>query len=270
MTMSVGFATLLAGATPFQAQNVNETYRAQILLDDGTTSPAMVKDLDIRQLTNEVIGSTLARALGLPTPLAYLAVARQDVLSPTRAPIMPDGNRLVFASADTKIPSVTFRFYANPQSAPSLYAALSHWKELGHCYAFDTWIANTDRHMGNLLFGGSKEVWLIDHGHAFTGPVWTTANLVPEGEFRHRLGEWLTPHLSSDDRSARAKEASASEFPIRHLDIDSLVTASLIDRILPASEITALRSFSAIGASMWHTILTKLWALQFSYDGHFA
>ncbi|WP_132469905.1 HipA family kinase [Novosphingobium sp. ST904] len=241
--IGVGVATLLAGATPFNAGNVNETYRGQIQLAGGEIALAIVKDLSIRQLTNELLASTLAHAVGLPTPRAYLTVARPSVISLNQAPQMPDGNRLVFASVDAKTPSLAFRYEQNPSLAPSLLAALTAWEDLGRCYGFDSWTANTDRHPGNLLFGGPKDVWLIDHGHAFTGPMWQVGDLRPTGGYDHRMGQWLTPHMGVDDRKAKAGEAAGFEALISGVDVEELIQASMVDKLLPSAEIDELRNF---------------------------
>lgn len=239
----VGFATLLAGATPFNAGNVNDTYRAQVLLGDGRIAMAIVKDLDQRQLANELLASTLAKAVGLPTPDVYLAVVRPAILPLSKAPALQDGNRIAFASADVRSPSVVFRYRENPSLEASLLQTISSWGGLGRCYGFDTWIANIDRHAGNLLFGGPKDVWLIDHGHGFTGPAWTASDLKPEGEYIHRLSSWLTPAIGIDDRKIKAGEAAGLEAVTSKLDLDALVQASLVDRILPSDEVAALKQF---------------------------
>ncbi|MBT0670783.1 hypothetical protein HT136_20665 [Novosphingobium profundi] len=239
----VGIATLLAGATPFTAGNVNETYRAQIRLPDESTAMAIVKDLDLRQLANELLASTMARAVGLPTPNVYLTLARPDVISLNKAPRLEDGNRIMFASSDVKVPSVVFQYQQDRGAMGSLLASIISWEGLGRCYGYDTWIANIDRHAGNLLFGNPKEVWLIDHGHTFTGPVWESADLKAEYGYRHRLSEWLTPSMDEPDRKMRAGEAASLESVIPKLDIDRLIRSSMVDQLLPSDEIAALRDF---------------------------
>jgi hypothetical protein len=75
-------------------------------------------------------------------------------------------------------------------------------------YGFDAWIANIDRHERNLLFSGDKEIWLIDHGHCFSGPQWNSADLEPQREYVNRLQQWLTPAMSSARRAAVAGSAA--------------------------------------------------------------
>src|SRR5690606_22477174 len=93
------------------------------------------------------------------------------------------------------------------------------WADLGHLYAFDSWIANIDRHPGNLLFGGKDEIWLIDHGHCFSGPTWEPSDLDPGAAYRNRLAEWLTCHLTPDQKHQRAAEIDKLIAVIRSIDL---------------------------------------------------
>lgn len=206
----VNLATILPGAEPFREGNVNDTYRGQILLPDGSTRDAVLKDLDNRQLVNELLASALAKATGLPTPDAYLGLVRAGDLPVAKGPALADGNRLVFASADVKVPNVTFqiRNEADATAKQAIVARVVNWSKLGDLYAFDAWIANTDRHPGNLLLSANDEVWLIDHGHSFTGPVWEPSDLLADGSYPNRLTEWVTPRLNADQRAKRASEVS--------------------------------------------------------------
>jgi hypothetical protein len=150
----IQFATVLPGAVPFKEGNVNETFRGQILVADDQVVSAILKDLDLRQLTNELLATTLSKTAGLPTPDAYIAVVRGNDLPLRSAPALPDGNRIVFASGDVKVPNITFHLRGNTAFPPQVVLNdLIEWTELGRLYAFDTWIANVDRHTGNLLFG---------------------------------------------------------------------------------------------------------------------
>lgn len=105
----VGLATVLAGARPFKEGNVNDTFRGQVLTHDGDTRAAIIKDLDARQLANELMGAALANAAGLPVPQAYLAMADPARLAASKGPEMAGGSRLLFASTDADTPPVADR-----------------------------------------------------------------------------------------------------------------------------------------------------------------
>jgi hypothetical protein len=206
---SIQLATVLPGAMPFKEGNVNETYRGQVLLSDNSVRGAILKDLDARQLANELLVSALAQQAGLPTPEAYLALVRGGDLPVVHGPSLPDGNRLVFASADVKVPNITFRARgASAEEQQRLVDEILEWAGLGGLYGFDAWVANIDRHPGNLLFGGKEQVWLIDHGHCLSGPSWTPEDLQEDGDYQNRLTEWLTSRMNLDQKKKRSAEAN--------------------------------------------------------------
>lgn len=209
---SVGRAKVLAGAETFKDQgiaNLSDTYRGQIFLESGEIKPAIIKDIPLRELANEVMAAALARVLALPVPPAFLALASPSVIAAKHAPRV--GNDfLLFASADVSSPSV-----AQLVVGPDVWEKLQPIAETlisngwtGDLYGFDAWAANVDRHIGNILFGGRNSAWLIDHGRCFTGPTWEASDLNAAQLFPHRLREWLTPLISPTDRDRFATEAA--------------------------------------------------------------
>lgn len=243
--LPVGLATILPGAVPFKEGNVNDTYRGQVLVGDGVVRDAILKDLDNRQLSNELLASALAKASGLPTPDAYLGLVKAGDLPVTKGPTLADGNRLVFVSTDVKVPNVTFQVNAaaTAEAKQAVVARVVSWSKLGDLYAFDAWIANIDRHRGNLLLSASDEVWLIDHGHSFTGPAWEPNDLVPEGEYSNRLTEWITPNLDAGQRDRRALEVSEISKAFEAADVASARSASKIDTLRSSAHGEAVEAF---------------------------
>ena len=240
----IQFATVLPGAKGFKEGNVNETFRGQILLADGTVKSAVIKDLDHKQLANELLASVLAHAADLPAPDAYLALVRGADLVVSKAPRLADGNRLVFASVDVKVPNITFRATgASADEQRQLLQDILEWADLGHLYAFDSWIANIDRHPGNLLFGGKNEIWLIDHGHCFSGPAWQPNDLNANGEYRNKLSEWLTGSLNLEQKRKRSSEVIKFTNVISTIDVSGSSKNSRISALLPANDVLAVEGF---------------------------
>jgi hypothetical protein len=240
----IEFARVLAGALPFKDGNINDTFRGQVLLEGGVTKDAIIKDLDIRQLSNEVLTSVLARAAGLPIPDGYLGVVSEADLAVTKAPALQPGWRLVYVSVDVKVPNVTFRARGMTfAQEKELLRDIAGWGHLGDLYAFDAWIANVDRHPGNLLFGGKQEVWLIDHGHCFSGPQWQPGDLDPDGDYRNRLSEWLTNELTLDQKRQRSGEASRFATAIHAIDVTASAYNSRIANLLPDEDVVAVEAF---------------------------
>nr|WP_294813850.1 hypothetical protein [uncultured Sphingomonas sp.] len=242
---AVEFATVLPGATPFKEGNVSDTYRGQVLRADMSTANAVLKDVTAKEMANELISFVLARYLSLPIPDLLLAQSEATDLPATHGPLTREGRRLVLASVDVSIPSVIFRYNNDVPGQSRLLGAISAWPPLGRLYGFDAWIANIDRHAGNLLFGSGAEAWLIDHGYAFTGPAWVGSGLDPTATYRHRLAEWLTGHLTVDGREMRSRQAVALEADLKLIDIDAVIVAAHADRLLPGDDVIALRSFLA-------------------------
>ena len=246
----VGLASVQRGATPFKEGNVNDTYRGLILLPDGSSRGAIIKDLDPKQLANELLVSELAKTSGLPCPDAFLARVPQGVLSVSKGPQLGGGDRLVFASADVSVPNLTQRLnaaVATEQSA--ILDDLVNWIHLGALYAFDAWVANIDRHAGNLLYGGPNNIWLIDHGHCLTGPNWSPSDLDPDGSYTNRLREWVTPRLSSVQRSSRSSEASQFESQAKATDVGNIREQSQVSEVTSQDSNDAAQSFLSGRAS---------------------
>ncbi|ESY72045.1 hypothetical protein NKJ90_10495 [Mesorhizobium sp. M0051] len=240
----IRLATVLLGASPFKEGNINETYRGQVLVDGGEVRQAVIKDLHLVELCNELLAFCLAKHVGIPIPDAFIGLVRPGILSVTKAPELPNGSRLVFVSTNVKVPNLTFRLTgADTIGRMTLLAEVAKWANLGKLYAFDTWIANVDRHCGNLLFGSSGDAWIIDHGHGFSGPAWSEGDLDPAKDFKSRLEDWMTPMLSAAQRGSRKQEATAMEASISGFDATEVSKISRIVDLLPPEKVTVVKAF---------------------------
>jgi hypothetical protein len=210
-TSSIQLARVRAGAKLFKdlsIANISDTYRGQILIGPNEVRTAIIKDIPLRELANELLAAALGSALSLPVPPAFIAVASQTNLPAKNAPKL-GGLSLVFASADVGSPSVAQLMSSaknDPAAIRAIITSLMQSGCLGDLYGFDSWTANIDRHVGNLLFAAGRS-WFIDHGRCFTGHQWTTAHLDASAIFRNRLKDWLTPQLSQADRARYADGA---------------------------------------------------------------
>ena len=241
---TVELATVLLGAIGFKEHNVNDTFRGQVLTATNEIRQAIIKDLNLVQLCNELVAHSLAVEVGLPIPDCYLGLVRPGVLTTSKAPSLSDGSKLVFVSVDVKVPNITYRWTGSDDAGrKALLDQITNWGELGHLYAFDAWIANVDRHSGNILFGGNEEFWLIDHGHCFTGPNWEAHQLDPNSEYRNRLGEWLTNRLTLEQKKQRATEVREFGAEIADFNAAKASTNSRISDLLPLQNVMALKDF---------------------------
>lgn len=241
---AIGQVRILHGAAPFSANNVNATFRGMFLLPDQSRRHGVFKDLNLQQLVNELLAAVLGRELGLPVPTPYLGFAPTGVLSAKMCPLTNGSGHLVFVSEDVGTPNLAQQVQFGGNSLGLfLVDALRNWVSLGNLYAFDAWIANTDRHMGNLLIDGPTNIWLIDHGHAFTGPQWQPHDLDPVRAYSHRLSDWLTGHLSATQKSEKGRDAAVFATKIAAVPVDQAMVDGAADRLLSPPAAAALKDF---------------------------
>ncbi|NGO49757.1 HipA family kinase [Allomesorhizobium camelthorni] len=235
--------TVLHGASPFKLGNVNDTFRGQVLCADGEARQAIIKDLSARQLANEVMAAAIGLASKLPIPMPIIARVEPGILAVSRCPLADGSGHLVFASADTHAENVQQIYCGDPGKVPLIREKLAAWNDAAGMYGFDTWIANTDRHEGNLLFSGRSEIWLIDHGHSFTGPGWEPAHFQPDAQYNNRLSHWLTPTISDDRRREIAGPAGALPARLNGVELARLGELNYVAHILARGDFEALVAF---------------------------
>lgn len=154
-------------------QGINTSWRGIARTEEGDL-PVIAKHLPPREIAVECVCALLGRDLRLPIP---------------RPLIVRDVDILLFASE--RLPHPDLRHALTP--AMTLMQALANWPKLPAACAFDEWIANADRHAGNLLTDSQGEFWLIDHGLAIpaaaspTMPICNHLLNVAMGPVRHEV-----------------------------------------------------------------------------------
>ncbi|WP_421929826.1 hypothetical protein [Neoaquamicrobium sediminum] len=240
MNRVVRLGRVLAGAIPFRENNINDTYRGIVLTDEGEQT-AIIKDLEPKELANEVLVAAMALLFGLPVPPPVLAIATPDRLAATKGPQLGEG-RLVYASIDVNQPQVAMLYLQG--GGKGVLERLAKWAELGRLYGFDALVANIDRHAGNILFSGDREVWIIDHGHCFTGPRWTASDLQPaDRPTVSKLKEWLTPVLDYKARNEKAAEAAWVETETEKMDLNAVALSNHMSELLTQADLDAVLEF---------------------------
>ncbi|MBE9640973.1 HipA family kinase [Salipiger mangrovisoli] len=243
--MAIPFVRVLQGVSTVAVRSVNDTYRGQVLYPNGTKRQAIIKDLDRQQLANELLVFVLAKAAGMPIPDACIGVAQPSVLTPQKAPTTAEGHGIFFISTDMMAPNLAQVLTAEAtfDAQKVVLDKLADWDRLGELYAFDSWVANIDRHMGNILLGPGSDIWLIDHGHSLTGPTWEPSGLDAAGAFENRLGDWLTQHVRQDRKANYVRSVAAFSEMIEDIDVPDAVKSSLIENLLPPEYVSAVRDF---------------------------
>lgn len=159
MTIQLGTLVIELGEA---GTGINKAVRGIVRTHLGEAEAYVKRLADAREILVEVVCALLAKRVGLPVPEPILVLVPEHL----------GGPQLAFGSTAMGQPNVATFFAAGHQAA--VEAKLRAWKHLTSAACFDEWIANCDRHEGNLLFNGNGDFWLIDHGlsvHSAVLPV---------------------------------------------------------------------------------------------------
>jgi len=243
----VRLANVVAGAAPLGAdeRGVNETY-VGLIQTASEQIRAYIKVLGGKQLVNELICSTLGRAVGLPVPEGFLVRANASDLPESAALASHSGDAQIFASSDAGFPSLKRRLAQD--RGDFLKEIFLQWKDLDAATIFDEWIANVDRHPGNLLVETASRVWLIDHGHSLTGPDWKESDMRHDAVVRNRLADAYFNNMTLPQRMEVREKAARSSESYKLLDADAVLSACHSDNLLSANDIKAVKTFIELRA----------------------
>lgn len=137
-------------------EGIRGSVRGFVSLGDSSLE-AYIKLVEPREVLVECICALLARQLNLEAPEPLL-VWVPGALTGTGA------DTLAFGSVTITHGNLRPWFAQLGNSA--VIRRLREWVDLVPAACFDEWIANSDRHGGNILFDGKDTFWLIDHGMA--------------------------------------------------------------------------------------------------------
>lgn len=188
-------ARLLPGATRAQEGNDGETWKGVLATESGERPIVYVKRQPAPAMCAEFVAALSGRALGMPIPKPYLTlIKRQDL---PESALWADGQEYAHAFALADAEGISFRQWLRRDSerAMAIFAAWDRYQDTAY---FDEWIANTDRHHGNVLFDG--QYWLIDHGRALNVPAWPAFPLDPGAAYGNLLLAKRLPSLSQHER----------------------------------------------------------------------
>lgn len=142
--------TLMMELAP-AGEGINQAVRSIVRTNDSELE-AFVKKVGMPEILVELVAAVLARRLGLPVPEPLLVFVPDEL----------GGPELAFGSVSLH-GKPTLGAMVNSGNL-AVAKQLKSWRHLVPAACFDEWIANCDRHNGNLLCSGDGEFWLIDHG----------------------------------------------------------------------------------------------------------
>ncbi|MFL1404217.1 HipA family kinase [Marinobacter sp. M1N3S26] len=149
----IGYATLYTQPRQLTGLgNISEIWIADALSHEGDVR-LYIKRATNPEILAECLSALLARQLDLPSPRVFV------VADPER---LIDGDLFV-GSEDAGSPSIKQRLESGD---PAVEKVLRKWEKLHQLTLFDEWIANPDRNLGNLLWGGGDDWNLIDHAYS--------------------------------------------------------------------------------------------------------
>lgn len=138
--------------------NDESTWRATVRTIEGDLS-AIVKKIPENEIIVEIVCALLGRAIDLPIPRPLI--------------VSDEKHGILFGSQDEGHPDLKHSLIPSEM----IMGFLSLWAELPKACVFDEWIANEDRHDGNILTNG-LEFWLIDHGLALNTAVFKSNSVI--------------------------------------------------------------------------------------------
>lgn len=160
---------------------------------DPTNPDAATETLYLRVgsapvLVAELVCGRMAHLLGLPAPEVFLVTVLAGTLPDSKL-CPPETNSLYVGTRDVGGQTFSQLLDSNSQATARL---LNTWPALGQVAAFDEWLANVDRNMGNLLYV-AQTIHIIDHAEAFGGTMRTLFPLaeLTETEFENKLARVL-------------------------------------------------------------------------------
>ncbi|MBK1655487.1 HipA family kinase [Allochromatium vinosum] len=205
---------------PTAEAGIEASHLARVCFSDGEIRRVYVKFYPESNhgLVNEITGHLLAAAIGLPVPqhAAVIFVPKIALPAcPAWADTVPGESIPGWCTLDMAAPSLRFllsQTHDEPlDTTHPLVDELRKTDKLISLMAFDDWIANTDRHLGNLLRLGKHRYLLIDHGQMFGGLTWTAKTLRDTSlRYANSLRELLAPQTHTPDYRRRlARESCA-------------------------------------------------------------
>lgn len=131
---------------------------------DEVAVPVYLRLGQSNALVAELVCASLARSLQLPVPDIYLVIVPPGHLPRSKLASKTE-QTLCVGTRDIGGKSFVQLLNEEGQAATRL---LQNWPELGKVAAFDEWLANPDRNLGNLVYA-AQTLHIIDHAEAFGG-----------------------------------------------------------------------------------------------------
>ncbi|WP_339349883.1 hypothetical protein [uncultured Alteromonas sp.] len=154
------------------------TYACRVRWDENTESKAFVKRFsnnDLLGICNEITGYLIAKASELPVPRYAGLINTKDGQFPQSSVPLYD-----WAFVVSNLPGNTPGSFYNLDDitrCKSLMNLVAGWNKVSDVIAFDDWVANEDRHLGNIMVTGRNNIHIFDHSNLPMELNWTASQL---------------------------------------------------------------------------------------------
>lgn len=179
MSLEIQCGFLLPEPTK-KADGTHGAFLGTIVLQNQTTHPVFIKCNNIVKITIELFASRLIECLGLKTPTPYLVFCPYELIPSESIEVLirenvtviqVNGKKLIlgFACEEILLPSIKQKIGSELTEAIArafVDIFTKNCPDYTNVIGFDEWVANGDRNIGNILWDGQKEFYLIDHGLA--------------------------------------------------------------------------------------------------------
>lgn len=204
--------------------------------------PLYLRIGNARHIVAELVCAVIGRAIGLPIPEPLIVKIGRGDLPSSRLIDQEADTTFAFASASVGGDSCAQLLREDSDHALRLVMT---WRQLLPTTAFDEWMANPDRNLGNIVFA-AQNLWLIDHAQALGGKAAESSSLksLQEQAFPNVLATMIETAFPPAHRAEHLKRVQ------RWLN-DNTLALNLEEAI------------AATGVRRWHTKRERIQLLDF-------
>lgn len=172
-----------------------ETFRCNIDWGAGLNSRSYLKCFSAKEkigICNEITGYILAKSLGLAVPdkCAFIKLP-DEVIKGFKSRKQEDCYEYGFAMTESpgQTPNTILKLNNNDFhfTCSIFMEVLNKWPLTAKLIAFDEWIANEDRNLGNFIITPQKNVVIIDHSNAPAKMLWECDDLIDDKAYSNKL-----------------------------------------------------------------------------------
>lgn len=221
--------------------------RVKLSINNQIEVNAYAKKLNNTQLLIEIMTALIGREQKLPIPEPVIAYNKERT-------------EVWFASIDVKHPDLAYHLIIkrnnieNNLNNKAIFKKLAEWNYLDQACVFDQWIANNDRNIGNILFNGKDQFYLIDHNLAMA---------LPFAENQAIESELLDINISINGTDEIAKQRIKANLIMHAESIPSQLPQQIADQLtkeiphFKGEILTKLINFLLLRATFLSTISSK-------------